>query len=102
VLNLKKVVMVREHKVTILERLHQQIIAEIQDYAIILMDIDGTILTWNKGAENIKGYKPQDIIGQKFSTFLFAPRSPSRTSGTVDQPSHQGRTRTTYWKTVTK
>jgi PAS domain S-box-containing protein len=61
--------MVREQKLTILERLHRQMIAEIQDYAIILMDIDGTILSWNKGAENIKGYKAEDIIGQNFRLF---------------------------------
>jgi PAS domain-containing protein len=30
-------------------------IAEIMDYAIILLDLDGTILTWNKGAQAIKG-----------------------------------------------
>ena len=44
-------------------------IAEIQDYAIILLDIDGTILTWNAGAEKIKGYKEQEIIGQNFRLF---------------------------------
>ncbi len=44
-------------------------IAEIQDYAIILLDLDGTILTWNKGAEKIKGYKEKDILGQNFRIF---------------------------------
>ena len=61
--------MVLEPKVTKLERLHKQMIAEIQDYAIILLDLDGTILTWNKGAETIKGYKAEDIIGQNFRLF---------------------------------
>lgn len=44
-------------------------IEEVQDYAIILMDIDGTILSWNKGAEMIKGYKAEEIIGQNFRIF---------------------------------
>jgi PAS domain S-box-containing protein len=52
-----------------LGRLHQQMIKEIQDYAIILLDIDGTILTWNKGVERIKGYKAEEIIGQNFNIF---------------------------------
>ncbi|MGI8599499.1 MAG: PAS domain S-box protein [Chitinophagaceae bacterium] len=44
-------------------------ISEIQDYAIILLDIDGNILSWNAGAENIKDYKEQEIPGQNFSIF---------------------------------
>ena len=57
----------------ILERLHKQMIAEILDYAIILLDIDGTILSWNKGAEKIKGYKESEIIGENFRLF-YMPR----------------------------
>ncbi|WP_207536188.1 PAS domain-containing protein [Desertivirga arenae] len=56
-------------KVEILQKLHQRMIAEIQDYAIILLDIDGTILTWNKGAEKIKGYREDEILGQNFRLF---------------------------------
>jgi len=52
-----------------LEMLHQKMIREIQDYAIILLDRDGTILTWNAGAEKIKGYKEEEIIGQNFNLF---------------------------------
>ncbi len=57
------------NKKEILEMLHKKMIAEIQDYAIILMDIDGTILSWNIGAQKIKGYKPEEIIGQNFRVF---------------------------------
>ena len=56
-----------------LRQLHQQMIREIQDYAIILIDIDGTILTWNKGAQSIKGYKEEEILGQNFRIF-YLPR----------------------------
>lgn len=56
-------------KKSLLETLHKKMIEEILDYAIILMDIDGTILSWNKGAEAIKGYKAEEILGQNFRIF---------------------------------
>ena len=60
-------------KKEVLEHLHSRMIAEIQDYAIVLLDVDGTILTWNKGVEQIKGYKEHEIIGQNFNIF-YMPR----------------------------
>ena len=56
-------------KKDILDKLHKKMIAEIQDYAIILMDLDGTILSWNAGAEKIKGYTESQILGQNFRIF---------------------------------
>ena len=56
-------------KKELLEKLYHKMIAEIQDYAIILLDIDGTILSWNLGAKKIKGYEAEEIIGQNFRIF---------------------------------
>lgn len=56
-------------KKALLETLHKRMIEEILDYAIILLDADGTILSWNKGAEQIKGYKAEEILGQNFRIF---------------------------------
>ncbi len=56
-----------------LQQLHEKMVTEIQDYAIILLDVDGTILTWNKGAQAIKGYKESEILGQNFRIF-YLPR----------------------------
>jgi PAS domain S-box-containing protein len=47
----------------------QQLIAEVRDYAIIFLDVTGIISSWNKGAEKIKGYAADDIIGRSFTTF---------------------------------
>ena len=39
------------------------------DYAIFMLDTEGRIVSWNQGAERIKGYRPDEIIGRHFSTF---------------------------------
>ncbi|GAB1718223.1 MAG: PAS/PAC sensor hybrid histidine kinase [Nitrobacter sp.] len=39
------------------------------DYAIFMLDPTGIIINWNTGAERIKGYRPDEIIGQHFSRF---------------------------------
>ncbi len=41
----------------------------VQDYAIFLIGPDGRVLTWNLGAQRIKGYSADEIIGQHFSAF---------------------------------
>jgi PAS domain S-box-containing protein len=41
----------------------------VQDYAIFTLDPHGKIVSWNAGAERIKGYKADEIIGQNFSRF---------------------------------
>lgn len=56
-------------KKLLLEQLHKKMISEVQDYAIILLDRDGTILSWNIGVEKIKGYKEHEILGQNFRIF---------------------------------
>jgi PAS domain S-box-containing protein len=41
----------------------------VRDYAIFLLDPDGRVATWNVGAERLKGYKADEIIGKHFSLF---------------------------------
>jgi PAS domain S-box-containing protein len=41
----------------------------IKDYAIIRLDTEGNIISWNKGAEHIKGYTANEVIGKNFSIF---------------------------------
>lgn len=41
----------------------------VRDYAIFMLDPDGYIVTWNAGAERLKQYKAEEIIGQHFSKF---------------------------------
>jgi len=41
----------------------------VRDYAIFLLDPQGHVVSWNAGAERIKGYKAEEILGQHFSRF---------------------------------
>ena len=45
------------------------LVQSIKDYAIYMLDKTGRIISWNKGAERIKGYARDEIIGQHFSRF---------------------------------
>jgi len=46
------------------ENINALFIEQIKDYAIFTTDANGFITTWNKGAERLKGYKEEEIIGQ--------------------------------------
>ncbi len=41
----------------------------VTDYAIYMLDPHGRITNWNPGAQRIKGYRPEEIIGEHFSRF---------------------------------
>ena len=94
-----------------LHRLHEKMVSEIQDYAIILLDIDGTILTWNKGAQSIKGYKEDEILGQNFRIFyLPRDREEKLPEKLIELATREGRARhigrrvrkdgTTFWGSI--
>jgi PAS domain S-box-containing protein len=44
-------------------------IDEMEDYAFFFLDINGIIQSWNKGAQKIKGYTSEEIIGKSFKCF---------------------------------
>lgn len=49
---------------------HYRLLVEsVHDYGIFMLDCEGNIATWNKGAERIKGYRAEEIIGTHFSRF---------------------------------
>src|SRR5271155_2339522 len=45
------------------------LVESVQDYAILMLSTEGHVATWNKGAERIKGYRAEEIIGRHFSVF---------------------------------
>src|SRR5579872_2630227 len=50
-------------------RAFERLIQSVVDYAIFMLDVEGRIISWNPGAERIKGYSADEIIGQHFSQF---------------------------------
>ena len=55
------------------DRIYQLMVEAVRDYAIFMLDPNGHVASWNRGAERIKGYTADEIIGQHFSVFY--PRS---------------------------
>ncbi|MFC4548747.1 MULTISPECIES: PAS domain S-box protein [Halorussus] len=51
------------------KRRFETLVREVKDYAIFLLDSDGIVQTWNRGAEQLKGYEEDEIVGEHFSTF---------------------------------
>lgn len=51
------------------DEIFRSLVDSVKDYAIFLLDPDGTVATWNQGAERIKGYKASEILTKHFSVF---------------------------------
>jgi PAS domain S-box-containing protein len=52
------------------ERHFQLLVQAVKDYAIFMLDPQGRITTWNSGAERIKGYRGEEIIGEALLALL--------------------------------
>src|SRR5690606_3093236 len=48
------------------------LIESVKDYAIFMLDPNGIVTSWNKGAQHILGYSPDEIIGKYFAAFYLA------------------------------
>lgn len=80
------------------QRFHNMI-DEIQDYAIILLDNKGYIQNWNQGAEKIKGYKAEEVMGKNFSIFYTAgDRERQLPEQLIAEAVHKGRASYEGWR----
>jgi PAS domain S-box-containing protein len=59
-----------ENKILQGEQLISMLINGLVDYALFMLDPDGRVLSWNPGAETIKGYRAEEIIGQEYAVFF--------------------------------
>ena len=49
-------------------------VSEVKDYAILMLDPKGYVVSWNAGAQRIKGYQPEEILAVIFR-FFFLPKT---------------------------
>ncbi len=58
-----------EEKLRWTEESFRLMVGSVTDYAIVMLDPEGRVVSWNAGAERIKGYSADEIVGQHFSRF---------------------------------
>jgi PAS domain S-box-containing protein len=58
-----------QHALLQSEQRFRILVQGVTDYAIFMLDPEGRVTNWNAGAQRIKGYKPEEIIGEHFSRF---------------------------------
>ena len=61
-----------EEALRLSEERFRLLVEGVKDYAIFMLDPEGRVASWNSGAERIKGYRAEEIIGQHFSRFFTA------------------------------
>lgn len=78
---------------------YRLLVESVQDYAIFLLDPNGNVQTWNKGAQKIKGYKPEEIIGRHFSEFyLLRDKVAKKPERELDLATRLGRIEDEDWR----
>ena len=81
------------------EEKYRMLLDGVQDYAIFMLDPRGRVASWNAGAERIKGYKADEIIGQNFSRFyLQADIDQGKPEEELQAAAASGRSEIEHWR----
>ncbi len=81
------------------ERQFRLLVAGVTDYAIYMLDPDGRIANWNAGAERIKGYRRDEIVGDNFSRFFTAEdRAAGLPQRVLETARREGRYESEGWR----
>ena len=79
--------------------LFQLLVTQVKDYAIFALDTDGRIISWNDGAELLKGYGQQEIIGQHIERFYTDDdRKAGRPQMLLEKAKKNGRVEDEGWR----
>ena len=75
------------------------LVESVQDYAIFMLDPAGNVASWNAGAERIKGYRADEIIGHNFEEFyLPEDRESRKPARELEQAGRDGRVEDEGWR----
>jgi PAS domain S-box-containing protein len=81
------------------ERRFQLLIDAVTDYAIFMLDAEGKVISWNPGAERIKGYHREEILGSHFSRFYAeADRSKGMPARALAEAARTGKFESEGWR----
>jgi len=81
------------------EARYRILVEGVVDYAIYLLDPEGHVINWNAGAQRIKGYGAEEIIGQHFSIFYTAEdRAANLPQRTLEIAAREGKFETEAWR----
>ena len=73
------------------------LVEQVSEYAIFLLDPSGVISSWNRGAQRIKGYTADEIVGQHFSKF-YRPEDVWKCNYELDVATREGRVEDEGWR----
>ncbi len=74
------------------------IIDGVKDYGIFALDTEGHVTSWNAGAERIKGYTEQEIIGLHFSVFYLPEECPQHPAMALEEATRNGHYMEEGWR----
>jgi PAS domain S-box-containing protein len=78
---------------------YHKMIAEVQDYAILLLNEQGIVQNWNIGAEKIKGYTEKEIVGKHFRIFyVLSDQAAMLPEKLIDEASRKGKAIHEGWR----
>jgi len=81
------------------ERNFRLLVECLTDYALYMLDPNGIVTSWNIGGQRIKGYSPDEIIGQHFSRFYTeVDRANGKPSRALRTAREQGRYEEDGWR----
>src|SRR3954469_14993831 len=80
------------------EQRFRLLVEGVKDYAIFMLDPQGHVLTWNAGAELLKGYKSDEIIGEHFSKFYPPEKAKDFPAYELRMAAAEGRSEDEGWR----